>query len=264
MIKGGHLDRPDATDVLYSKGKFLEMSAPRIPDRGHGGGCTLSAYLAGHLATGSDIWSAALRSKSDILLAIKGSYMIGHGRSVIAPLEPLFVKGRRYQAMEDLKSAAHQVCDMVPPERVPEDGIDMAYLSIGNGGEEEFCVLDGKIVNVGGRAFYGGGTIFDGGRKIIDVLKGRRKEQPGLRAAACFRSVPVDLGTSLEILERGTDEEHVKPGIVPVRSMRESIKASGLVSNISQDKACIENDHMLWIFGKNPEEITLRLRDLLG
>jgi hydroxymethylpyrimidine/phosphomethylpyrimidine kinase len=51
LVKGGHLDEPDAIDVLAVGGKTLELRAPRVrAGEVHGTGCTLASLVAGRLA----------------------------------------------------------------------------------------------------------------------------------------------------------------------------------------------------------------------
>lgn len=57
LVKGGHLDGDDLTDVLVtSDGEPLTYASRRIPDvNTHGSGCTLSAAIAANLARGAEL-----------------------------------------------------------------------------------------------------------------------------------------------------------------------------------------------------------------
>ena len=66
LVKGGHL-QGDAkgTDLLLHEGRFLELPAAEVvPGRFHGTGCALSAAIAVHLASGSDIPTAVREAKA--------------------------------------------------------------------------------------------------------------------------------------------------------------------------------------------------------
>lgn len=57
LVKGGHvLDAAASTDVLWTQGRILELSLPRVDTRNtHGTGCTLSAAIAARLAHGHPV-----------------------------------------------------------------------------------------------------------------------------------------------------------------------------------------------------------------
>lgn len=67
LVKGGHLDGPDSTDLLYAEGRIHELTAPRVHTSStHGTGCTLSAAAAAlHPLRGS--WYEAVREAKDYL-----------------------------------------------------------------------------------------------------------------------------------------------------------------------------------------------------
>jgi hydroxymethylpyrimidine/phosphomethylpyrimidine kinase len=84
VIKGGHLSGPDAIDVLFHAGTFLEIAAPRIEvDRLHGTGCTFASAVAAGLALGDDVPTAVHRAKRYISGAIEHSIEVGRGARIL-------------------------------------------------------------------------------------------------------------------------------------------------------------------------------------
>ncbi|MBL9134781.1 MAG: bifunctional hydroxymethylpyrimidine kinase/phosphomethylpyrimidine kinase [Verrucomicrobiales bacterium] len=78
LIKGGHLDGPEAVDVFWDGREELLLRAPRV--RGvssHGTGCTYSAAIAGYLALGCPLGHAVQMAKEYITQAIAQSYRVG-------------------------------------------------------------------------------------------------------------------------------------------------------------------------------------------
>jgi hydroxymethylpyrimidine/phosphomethylpyrimidine kinase len=68
LLKGGHLDGPDSTDILLDQ-EPVEFSAPRVKTRNtHGTGCTLSSAIA-TLRPLRDDWVSAVREAKDYLTA---------------------------------------------------------------------------------------------------------------------------------------------------------------------------------------------------
>lgn len=84
LIKGGHLNLPQSSDVLYSKetAKHYWFDAERIySNNTHGTGCTLSSAIASYLAQGYSLQNAIYYAKQYLTKAIQaGSGMqIGKG-----------------------------------------------------------------------------------------------------------------------------------------------------------------------------------------
>jgi hydroxymethylpyrimidine/phosphomethylpyrimidine kinase len=82
LAKGGHLNMSGgpATDVLWSDGHALELTAERIVSRHtHGTGCTLSAAIAARLALGDSLEDAARRAKAYVTRAIAEAPGLGAG-----------------------------------------------------------------------------------------------------------------------------------------------------------------------------------------
>jgi len=88
LIKGGHLEDSDSTDLLYLTGedRFVRLDAQRIAsNNNHGTGCTLSSAIASYMARGDDIEAAVRKAKTYIQNAIRAGadYTIGHGHGPV-------------------------------------------------------------------------------------------------------------------------------------------------------------------------------------
>jgi len=71
LLKGGHLVRDDAIDLLFAGDKISEFSAPFV--RGvatHGTGCTYSAAITAALASGLSLKAAVRRAKKFVTASI--------------------------------------------------------------------------------------------------------------------------------------------------------------------------------------------------
>ncbi len=88
LIKGGHLNDGDSTDLLYLAGedRFVRLAAKRIASHNnHGTGCTLSSAIASYMAQGNAIEDAVRKAKTYIQNAIRAGadYTIGHGHGPV-------------------------------------------------------------------------------------------------------------------------------------------------------------------------------------
>jgi hydroxymethylpyrimidine/phosphomethylpyrimidine kinase len=66
LIKGGHLDGDDVTDVLCDRSGVRYFRRPRIRVKTHGTGCRLSAAIAASLALGASL-DAAVQAAGDFV-----------------------------------------------------------------------------------------------------------------------------------------------------------------------------------------------------
>ncbi len=88
LLKGGHLEEGDSSDLLYLCGenRLVTLPAPRLSSRNtHGTGCTLSSAIAAHLARGAGIEEAVRRAKQYITQAIGAgaAYKLGGGHGPV-------------------------------------------------------------------------------------------------------------------------------------------------------------------------------------
>jgi hydroxymethylpyrimidine/phosphomethylpyrimidine kinase len=80
VLKGGHLDSEESTDVLFDGTKFTHLPVKRIQTKHtHGTGCTFAAAIAAGLAKGLTVLEATQVAKEFINCAIESSLAIGQG-----------------------------------------------------------------------------------------------------------------------------------------------------------------------------------------
>lgn len=89
VVKGGHLQGPQAIDLVVIDGRRHELPAPRLETRNdHGTGCTFAAAAAAGLALGHSPLTALEHAKDYVTAAIAGatSWRLGTGHG---PLDHL-------------------------------------------------------------------------------------------------------------------------------------------------------------------------------
>jgi hydroxymethylpyrimidine/phosphomethylpyrimidine kinase len=85
VMKGGHRQKGDATDLLFDGASLHEFRAERIDTRNtHGTGCTFSAAIAAELASGRAIVDAVGAAKHYVTEAIRRSTPLGSGHGPVA------------------------------------------------------------------------------------------------------------------------------------------------------------------------------------
>jgi hydroxymethylpyrimidine/phosphomethylpyrimidine kinase len=80
LMKGGHLEGPEAIDWLFDGQRWRAYSAPRVQtENTHGTGCTYAAAIATHLAAGKPIEEAVDDAKTYLTGTIQQSLSLGQG-----------------------------------------------------------------------------------------------------------------------------------------------------------------------------------------
>ncbi len=86
LLKGGHGDGPDSTDIYADAHKVHEFKTPRLHTRNnHGTGCTLSSAIACYLAKGLNLEDSCSAAKNYITEALRHSekLSVGHGHGPV-------------------------------------------------------------------------------------------------------------------------------------------------------------------------------------
>ena len=89
LLKGGHLEGNEMTDVLYVDGDIHLYKEKKIMTRNlHGTGCTLSSSIATYLALGYDVKEAVGKAKAYVSGAIAAAkeQELGHGNGPLCHL----------------------------------------------------------------------------------------------------------------------------------------------------------------------------------
>lgn len=80
VIKGGHMDSEQATDITFDGRTFQILSSARTDTvNTHGTGCTFSSAIAAYLAKGFDFFEAVRQAKNYISGAIAHALNLGKG-----------------------------------------------------------------------------------------------------------------------------------------------------------------------------------------
>ncbi|MEN3931431.1 bifunctional hydroxymethylpyrimidine kinase/phosphomethylpyrimidine kinase [Microvirga sp. W0021] len=82
LIKGGHGNGPESTDILLDHNGVYRLSSARLNSHNtHGTGCTLSSAITAFIAKGADLREAITEAKRYLTAALKAadSLHIGHG-----------------------------------------------------------------------------------------------------------------------------------------------------------------------------------------
>jgi len=86
LVKGGHMQAPEVTDLLLGPDEEQALHSPRIPGGPfHGTGCALSAALAAHLARGASMPEAVRKASAFLQTLLRQAHRLGSGALVLHP-----------------------------------------------------------------------------------------------------------------------------------------------------------------------------------
>lgn len=86
LVKGGHGDGAESTDILLVNGKVQRFALPRLSTtHDHGTGCTLAAAITAFLARGHDLPQSIAKAKIYLhgAMVAAGALKIGRGRGPV-------------------------------------------------------------------------------------------------------------------------------------------------------------------------------------
>lgn len=90
LLKGGHLEGDEVTDILATADGLIEMTSPRIDTvHTHGTGCTLASAIATGLAQGLALEPAVRRARAYVREAIASAPGFGRGHGPLNHIHPL-------------------------------------------------------------------------------------------------------------------------------------------------------------------------------
>ncbi len=93
VVKGGHMEGRQATDLMYDGESFRRLSSPRTDTvNTHGTGCTFSSAIAAYLAKGLPFFDAVENAKHYITGAIVHALDIGRGHGPTHHFFDLYAK----------------------------------------------------------------------------------------------------------------------------------------------------------------------------
>lgn len=84
VMKGGHREGDDVTDLMFDGRQFLEFRGKRVETTStHGTGCTFASAIAAYLALGETVPDAVRKAKEYLTEAIKRAYPVGSGHGPV-------------------------------------------------------------------------------------------------------------------------------------------------------------------------------------
>jgi len=266
LLKGGHLGGEMAVDSLFTEEGVLEVASPRLDRKVHGAGCTMSSFIATGLGLGMEVREAVKEAKRRIYDSIAMSLPVGKGLLCINPMATLYKEAMRDRTLDEVRSAVAVLQDRLPPDLVPEVGMNLAFALPYPQGYEEVCGVQGRLVRAGDRVRMAGEVRFGGSRHIARVVMSALAADPRTRCAMNLRFSDATVERLASVgLEVGSFDRAGEPG--SVSSMEwgtaEAIRLCGHVPDVIYDRGGVGKEPMVRVLGHHPSDVLSKISELM-
>ncbi len=278
IVKGGHLDSDYSVDVMYYKGRSLELKSPRIRrNTTHGTGCAFSAAIAAGLAKGRSLEEAVKVAKDFITMAIEYGLEIGGGVGPVNPVSWTEIPAERYrvltrvsQAIEVLKSSEETVARLVPEVQM---NIAMALPYPYARTPLDVAAVPGRIGVFRGKLVIPASPEFGASRHLARAILTVMEYDPHVRAAANIaynREVERalrSLGIKTSFFDRSKEPREVREreGATTPWGIREAIRnLGGEIPEAVIDYGGHGKEPLVILLGPDPVAVARRIVEIAG
>ena len=273
VIKGGHIQGEQTTDVFYDGKKIHEFSLPRIPDhRAHGSGCTHAALITGLHAQKIPPKEAVQKAKHIVWSMIQQGYQIGAGADVLhhnpsAVLPTNLIIERQIQLWIQLQNAVTKLCSFLPSSFIPEVGMNIGYALPNATSFEDICALNGRIIKTKQGPLHCGDIRFGASKHIASVILAAMAQDENIRCAVNIKysdhylrlckKAGFSIGTFNREQEPETASSTMEWGTT------EAIRTTGYVPDIIYDKGGVGKEPMIRVLAQNPKNLLRKLQKII-
>ncbi|NYT12300.1 MAG: bifunctional hydroxymethylpyrimidine kinase/phosphomethylpyrimidine kinase [Methanomassiliicoccales archaeon] len=266
LIKGGHLSSEKAEDVMLFEDHFYTYSSPRVESAGHGGGCTLSAYITGFMAKGMDPPEAVEKAKGCIWKAFVSSYGVGKGVTLVDPLAPFEEAAEKYEIMTRLRRAVEILESILPASWVPEVGMNFVFALPSALSPEDICGVEGRISSVRGRLVHAACFDFGASRHVATIaltaMQFDRRMRSALNLRFSERNLENLMASGLTVGSFSRSDEPRERRTMEWGTEK-AIMELGQVPDAVYDRGGVGKEPMIRILGQDPEAVLDKVRIIL-
>jgi len=182
-LKGGHIDSAMVIDTLYHAAEFKRFEYPRLERAGHGGGCTLSAYITAGLAKGIDMVNSIFNAREMIQRSIASMYAVGKGNKIVNSAVNIKQAYAGGDITDGMDAAVDGILKLVPASWVSPVGMNIAYAAYGAKDPNDVAAVDGKISIFNNRPARVGAIRFGAAEHISYMILAAMRFDKEMRAA---------------------------------------------------------------------------------
>jgi len=265
VIKGGHLERSEAIDLLYHKGEFKTFSAPRLDVKTtHGTGCSFSAAITAELAKKTELPVAVENAKKTVTLGIKFGIKIGKCYGPVNPMAHLYRESSRYNVLMNLEKAK-ALLEATPEVAmlVPEVGMNIAMAIPYAEGIDDVAAIEGRIVKTSKGAKVAGNPRFGCSshlaRYILEIIKQDESKRAAinLKFSNNILETLEELGVTISFYDRRKEPEEIKKvdGMTVPWGVKQAVNRIGKVPDVIYHRGDVGKEPMIVILGQQAYDL---------
>lgn len=265
VVKGGHLDQQDATDILYYKGEFKVFKASKLDVKTtHGTGCSFSAAITAELAKGKDIPTAVENAKHLVTLAIKFGLDLGRGYGPVNPMAYLYHESSQYHVLSNVEEAK-TLLESSPliTEIIPEVGMNIAMSIPYAENTDDVVAIQGRLIKISGGvkavAHPKFGCSSHLARYILAIAKYDSSKRVAVNLKFSERALNIleEIGLAVSFYNRGEEPEEIKrtEGMTIPWGVAQAVKRLGKAPDVIYHRGDLGKEPMIVIFGKEASEL---------
>ncbi|MFH1101805.1 MAG: bifunctional hydroxymethylpyrimidine kinase/phosphomethylpyrimidine kinase [Methanobacteriota archaeon] len=276
LLKGGHHQSDDALDYWYDGTQISGFSLPRIPKKKvRGTGCTLSALITGYLALGEPVKAAIEKTKFLLWNMIHEAVQLGHDAEFLghAPTFsvdkiPLLPTQEHFCVWLEVKTAVGHLRSLLPPDFIPEVGINIGYALPYATRYDEICAIEGRLVRTGEHAECCGRIAFGVSKHIASIVLTVMSFDPTFRCACNLRYSEQILDRCKKAgLQIGSFDRADEPSAASSTmewGTRTVITTHCCIPDIIYDTGAKGKEPMIRILGRTPQDVLDKIRRILS
>ncbi len=264
VVKGGHLEGTEVTDVLYYKGEFKCFKKPRIELDAHGGGCAFSAAITAYLALDHNLVEAVAKAEQFMQSTIMFGWRVGGGRVPVNPMAHLYNEAEKFRVLENVSAAVRIIekhSEFLP--YIAEVGTQVAmalpYASI----PQQVAAVEGRILKFREAAKATGSVRFGVSSHVARIVLTVMSHDPSNRAALNLRYDPElvrafeKTGCIVSSFDRKLEPPVVKAleGGTLVWGVEKAIRAVGKVPDVIFDLGEVGKEPMIRVLGSSATSV---------
>lgn len=267
LLKGGHSDTREATDILFADGRSVKVSSPRVDAEVHGTGCALASMIATHLAQGDTVEEAVMASKAMIYKAILARETVGRGIPCVNPLAVLRSEAERAYMLEQLQNASGELETLLGPGLLPEVGANMGFAVQGALDPREVAAFTGRIVRVGDGAKTIGCARFGASKHVARIVLAASAFDPSVRCALNVKysedNIRACRKSKLAVASFDRAKEP-KCASSMTWGVTHAIEKRGSVPDVIFDRGGHGKEPMIRLLGSDPGDVVSKLRTVVS
>jgi hydroxymethylpyrimidine/phosphomethylpyrimidine kinase len=266
VIKGGHLN---ATDTLFTNGRFYSFPGEILKGGFHGSGCTFAASITANLALGFNIIESVANAKEFIKDSLESAYEPGRGEVKVVNQMGIGLEESFDNVSLSLRKAVTELEGLEGLFRlVPEVGMNICYAKDNAHSLDDVAGVSGRIHRVGDKIRALGGFEYGASRHVARIVLSAMSTDKKARAAANIKYRPniiekLKNKNVFFISSFDRDEEPDRTSTMEWGT-RMAINKIGEVPDLIYDKGGVGKEPMIRVLGRDPSEVVLKLRKILG